>query len=122
MLRHPSWVLCALLPLLGCPMPQRSFALVSLEEAQELLREGGLRAVDAEYAKPAPQRDSGAEAPPGGVLVIASTEGKGYRAAAALSRSGNHPIYLCISANAIERSRLYALAAQKREIASNEAD
>jgi hypothetical protein len=119
----------ALLIGLGCPAPQRSFAVVSPEEAQVLLRKGGLSVVEAastdspgagkaleatpgqETKRPAPPP----EAPRGGVLVIASTAPAGYRTAAALSRSGNRPTYVCISANAEERSRLYALALQTRE-------
>ncbi len=127
--RHSSGALWALLLLLGCPTPQRSFAVVSLAEAQSLLRTGGLSVVNAapsegakaaETAQATPRRGPASEAHPGGVLVIASTDSEGYRAAAALSRSGNHPTYLCISANAEARSSLYALALQTREIARDE--
>ncbi len=123
----------ALLIGLGCPAPQRSFAVVSPEEAQVLLRKGGLSVVEAAPTdSPGPgkaleatpgrlpeqtKRSAPApEAPRGGVLVIASTAPAGYRTAAALSRSGNRPTYVCISENAEERSRLYALALQTREI------
>lgn len=118
----------ALLIGLGCPAPQRSFAVVSPEEAQVLLRKGGLSVVEAAPTDSpgpgkAPEATPGQEtkrlapeAPRGGVLVIASTAPAGYRTAAALSRSGNRPTYVCISENAEERSRLYALALQTREI------
>ena len=120
----------ALLTGLGCPAPQRSFAEVSPEEAQVLLRKGGLSVVEAaptdspgpgKALKATPGQETkrsapAPEAPRGGVLVIASTAPAGYRTAAALSRSGNRPTYVCISENADERSRLYALAPQTREI------
>ena len=53
----------------------------------------------------------------GGVLVIAPTTAEGYRRAAALSRSGSHPTYVCVPENADERSSLYALARLTKEIA-----
>ncbi len=124
MWRHSSGTLWALLLLLlGCPMPQRSFAVVSLEQARALVRDGGLEVVNAarpDTEPPAPSPGSTDGPLPGGVLVIAATENEGFRAAAALARSGNHPTYLCISADADERGSLYALALEPREIVRDE--
>ncbi len=115
------WAL--LLLLLGCPLPQRSFAVISLEQARALVRDGGLEVVNAarpDTEPPAPSPGSRDRPLPGGVLVIAATEQDGFRAAAALARSGNHPTYLCISANADERGSLYALALETGEIVRDE--
>ncbi len=104
-------------------MPQRSFTVVSLERAQALVRDGGLEVVNAARPgaePPAPSPGSTDGPLPGGVLVIAATESEGFRAAAALARSGKHPTYLCISANADERGSLYALALEPREIVRDE--
>ncbi len=104
-------------------MPQRSFAVVSLEQAQALVRDGGVEVVNAARlgAEPPAPSPGSTDAPlPGGVLVIAATENQGFRAAAALARSGNHPTYLCISANANERGSLYALALETGEIVRDE--
>ncbi len=104
-------------------MPQRSFAVVSLEQARALVRDGGLEVVNAARADaepPAPSPGSTDGLLPGGVLVIAATEQDGFRAAAALVRSGTHPTYLCISANADERGSLYALALKTGEIVRDE--
>ncbi len=124
MRRYSSGTLWALLLLLlGCPMPQRSFAVISLEQALELVRNGGLEVVNAarpDTEPPAPSPGSTDGPLPGGVLVIAATEQDGFRAAAALVRSGNHPTYLCISANADERGSLYALALETGEIVRDE--
>jgi len=93
---------------LACSEPQRSFSVVSPQKARSLLRQGELSVVDT----------ASTDAPvSGGVLVIASTAAAGYRKAAALSRSGSHPTYVCVPENADERSSLYALARQTEEIA-----
>ncbi len=104
-------------------MPQRSFAVISLEQARALVRDGGLEVVNAAtpHAEPPAPSPGSTDGPlPGGVLVIAATEQDGFRAAAALVRSGNHPTYLCISANADERGSLYALALKSGEIVRDE--
>ncbi len=107
-------------------MPQRSFAVVSLEQAQALVRDEGLPVVRASHpgssgaAPSTPERGAASGSSPRGVLVIAATKPDGFRAAAALARSGNHPTYLCISANADERGSLYALALETREILRDE--
>ena len=124
MRRHSSGTLWALLLLrLGCPLPQSSFAVVSLEQALALVRDGQLELVNAarpDAEPPAPSPGSRDRPLPDGVLVIAATEQDGFRAAAALARSGNHPTYLCISANADERGSLYALALELGEIVRDE--
>ena len=124
MRRHSSGPLWALLLLLlGCLMPQRSFAVISLQQAQALVRDGGVEVVNAARPgaePPAPSPGSTGAPLPGGVLVIAATENEGFRAAAALARLGNHPTYLCISANANERGSLYALAPKRGEIVRDE--
>ena len=107
-------------------MPERSFAVVSLERAHALVRGGGLQVVRASHpgssggAPSTPERGATSGSSPRGVLVIAATKQEGFRAAAALARSGNHPTYLCISANADERGSLYALALKTREILRDE--
>ena len=124
MRRHSSGTLWALLLLrLGCPLPQRSLAVVSLEQARALVRDGQLELVnaarpDAEPPAPSPGLTDGP--PPGGGLLIGATEQDAFRAATALVRSGNHPTYLCISANADERGSLYALALEPGEIVRDE--
>ncbi len=114
----------------GCGEPPRSFALVSIEEAQDLLRQGGVVLVDAFWAsEPVPDplpggirwgltRDAAgvpAEIPAGGVLAIGSSASAAYRSAAALARAGNQPVYACIPKTKQERSALFAVALQMKE-------
>ncbi len=71
---------------------------------------GGFRWTHKEGEPKAPQ-----DLPAGGVLVIAADRRTAHRAAAALVRAGNQPVYVFIPKNAEERSSLYALALQTEE-------
>jgi hypothetical protein len=116
----------------GDSEPPRSFALVNIERARALVGEGILTLVEAAPDVGQRPASSGAilwrlpenpsnptpppEVPPGGVLLIASEARLGFRAAAALSRAGNQPVYVCITSNAEERISLYSLALQTKEV------
>ena len=71
---------------------------------------GGFRWTHKEGERNAPQ-----DLPAGGVLVIAADRRMAHRAAAALVRAGNQPVYVFIPKNAEERSSLYALALRTEE-------
>ncbi|MFQ5513818.1 MAG: hypothetical protein ACE5FG_05215 [Myxococcota bacterium] len=138
-MRRASRRLLAILPLLigtlaGCPEPThapRYFSLIPLEEARARLSEGGVSLIEAEAGPGGSRSLPGAllwrippgptapippeELPSGGVLLVAPRDRIGFRAAAALSRAGNHPVFLCILENAEDRSDLYALALQAKE-------
>lgn len=51
----------------------------------------------------------------GPVLVLGTAEATAYRAAAALARERNQPIYVLITTSAAERGTLYALEPQTEE-------
>ena len=111
--------------------PVRSFALIETAEARARLARERLTLVEVTGGgsqNPAPgavlwtlPEAPNAAIPPdlpsaSGVLVIAAAETIGFRAAAALSRAGVNPVLLCIPRNAEERSGLYALALETKEI------
>lgn len=120
----------SLLWILACVDAPRSFELVSIEAARELVEAGRVPVVDAFVADQGiPERVPGGlrwplradrpltppALPAGEVLVIASGQGVAYRSAAALARQGNHPVYVFIPENAAERRTLVALRSQPEE-------
>ena len=129
---HLTLLLCCTLLAGACFAPPPSFHLVSLEDARALLASGEVILVEAlapgEPAGPRP-RDGvlwqipaarPAELPdlPGQrpVLVVASSEALGFRAAARLAEHGNQPVRVLITHSAEDRGTLYALDPQAEEI------
>lgn len=125
------WLVLGILMLVAaCSQPSRSFAVVGVAEARELLAQGQLTLVDAvPESPPWPEPLPGAvrwrvpdyvppqppELPEAGVLVIGASAKLAYRSAAALVRSGNRPVYLCIPTDVDERSSLHSVALQAKE-------
>lgn len=110
------------------------FRAVSLERANQLLREPGvglLEAVEAgtrpAFRLPRSRRwqlgGSGAqlpEVPEAGVLVVAIDAPAGRASAAALVRGGHRPVYLFVPDNDAERGALTAAALAAEEDSSGE--
>ncbi len=116
----------------ACLAPPPSFHLVSLEDARALIASGEVILVEAlapgEPAGPRPRdgvlwhlpAERPAELPnlPGQrpLLVVASSEALGFRAAARLAEHGNRPVRVLITRSAEDRGTLYALDPQAEEI------
>jgi hypothetical protein len=112
--------------------PPRRFALIQVEAARSLLREGSLTLVevaaqgDQAIASPGallwelPESPTNPTPPPeihrAGVLLITSGARIGFRAAAAVSRTGSRRVFVFIPKNAEEKSSLYSLALKMKEI------
>lgn len=113
----------------ACVDPPPSFRLVGIETARELVRDRRASLVEVyeqdSASLPAfrgvrwrvtPDRvPAPPELPDGPVLVIASVQTAGYRAAAALARERNREVYVLITASAEEMGTLYALDPQQQE-------
>ena len=113
----------------ACVDPPPSFRLVGIETARELVRDRRASLVEVyeqdSASLPAfrgvrwrvtPDRvPAPPELPDGPVLVIASVQAAGYRAAAALARERNREVYVLITASAEEMGTLYALDPQQPE-------
>ncbi len=130
--RQLTLLLCCTFLAGACLEPPPSFHLVSLEDARALLSSGEVILVEAlapgEAAGPRPRdgvlwqipAERPAELPrlPGErpVLVVASSEALGFRAAARLAERGNQPVRVLITRSAEDRGTLYALDPQAEEI------
>ena len=115
--------------LAACWAPPPSFRLVEIGAARELLRTRHASLVEAyeeqsptlpafrgvRWLLPPGRAPEPPELPDGPVLVVASKQTTGYRAAAALARERNREVYVLITASAEERGTLYALDPQQQE-------
>lgn len=115
--------------LAACAEPPPSFRLVEIEAARQLILARHALLVEA-YEEQSPTLPSfrgvrwllppgrapePPELPDGPVLVVASKQTAGYRAAAALARERNREVYVLITSSAEERGTLYALDPQQQE-------